>query len=259
MDRFQPVTTVRADGGVAGAHLEGDAVPGEIRLQLGIVRVGIVGRADGRPEGPRGLAKLVPIILARDGEHLLRLLELVREIPNVLVDLVVVDDVAVHLRQCGVPVGNAPQRDHKLEQIGVRLLPEGFLRFPEQVVQQRPDRVRDGVGIEIVVQGVVADARLEPDLQVVRLTARLREHGPHLRTEVPLHLQDQAAHLPVSIVRAPPQQLIDVRIHARGRLTGPDRTKDHHAGIETTLRNRQPRRRGRAAGRTEEMRFAQDQ
>ena len=51
--------------------------------------------------------------------------------------------------------------DADVQQIGVRLLPARILGFPEQVAQDRRDRVGHGVRIEIVVQGVVADARDE--------------------------------------------------------------------------------------------------
>ena len=84
----------------------------------------------------------------------------------------VFDDVAIHLRERRVPVGNPSQRDDELEQIRVRLLPERLFGFAEQVVQQTADRVRDRVRIEIVVQRVVADAGVEADLEVVRLPVR---------------------------------------------------------------------------------------
>jgi hypothetical protein len=40
----------------------------------------------------------------------------------------------------------------KLQQIRVRLLPERFLGFAEQIVQETADRIRDGIRVEIVVQ-----------------------------------------------------------------------------------------------------------
>ena len=62
---------------------------------------------------------------------------------DVLLDQLVLDDVAVDLGQRRVAVGDPTQGDDELQQIRVRLLPERFLRFPEQVVQQAADRVRD--------------------------------------------------------------------------------------------------------------------
>ena len=65
----------------------------------------------------------------------------------------------------------------------------GSLRLAEQVVQQRGDRVRDGVRIQIVVQRVVADAGVQADLEVVVCTARAGQHAAHLAAEVAFHLQ----------------------------------------------------------------------
>ena len=78
--------------------------------------------------------------------------ELCRQIADVLVDQRVVDDVAVHLRKRRVAFADPPQRNHELQEIGVRLLPERFLAATEQIVEQRGDRVRDRVRVEIVVQ-----------------------------------------------------------------------------------------------------------
>jgi hypothetical protein len=91
------------------------------------------------------------------------------EPPNVLLDLRVLQDVAVDLRQSRVAVGDPTQEDDELQQIGVRLLPERFLRLAQQVVEQRGDRIGHCIRIEIVVQGVVADAAVDADLHVVRL------------------------------------------------------------------------------------------
>jgi hypothetical protein len=66
-----------------------------------------------------------------------------------------------------VPVADAVQHDYVADQIGVRLLPERFLAFA-------PDRRDDGgdveclgVGIERVVQRVVANVAIERDFDIV--------------------------------------------------------------------------------------------
>ena len=148
------------------------------------------------------------VFLTANGDHFLRLPELRLQRADVLVNLVVLDDVAVDLGEGRIAVRDAAQRDDELQEIGVGLLPERFLRFPEQVVQQRGDGIRHRIGIEIVVQRVVADAGVEADLEVIVLATRLREHGPDLVTEVAFDLQDEAAEFAVGIVGPPAQELI---------------------------------------------------
>jgi hypothetical protein len=70
---------------------------------------------------------------------------------NIALNLSVVEDVPIDLGECRVSVRDSPQQDHELEQIGVRLLPKRLLRPPEQVVNQRRDRIGHRVWIEIVV------------------------------------------------------------------------------------------------------------
>ncbi len=78
----------------------------------------------------------------------------------------------------GVPVADATQRDHELQQVGVGLLPERFLGPPEEVVQQRSQGIGHGVRVEIVVQRVVAEPGVEADLQVVVATSSLGRGCP---------------------------------------------------------------------------------
>ena len=134
-------------------------------------------------------------VASRDDDGLGRVTELRLERADVLVDQAVVDDVSIHLGQRRVSVADPAQRDHELQEICVGLLPERFLRASEEVVQQRSDGVRHGVRIEVVVQRVVAEAGVEPDLEVVVCAACVRQDAAHLLAEVALHLQNQAADL----------------------------------------------------------------
>jgi hypothetical protein len=59
------------------------------------------------------------------------------------------------------------KEDDEFHEIGVGLLPEGFLAPAEEVVQQRSDVVREGIGIEVVVKGVVTVLGFEADFDVV--------------------------------------------------------------------------------------------
>ena len=124
----------------------------------------------------------------------------------------------------------------------------GSFDLPNRLFSRLRDRVRDRVRIEIVVQRVVADAGVETDLEVVRLAIRGRAASAAPAGRSRLSLRGRGRRLSASgSSRAPAQQLIDVRIHARGRLSGADGAENHHAGVEPALRNRQPRR-GRARG-----------
>ena len=89
--------------------------------------------------------------------------------------LVRVDDVLVDLEERHVVVERLVQQDHELDEVRARLLPERLLAAAEQVGHQRGDAVRQRVGVEIVVQRVVAIRRVETDLDVVVGAAVARE------------------------------------------------------------------------------------
>src|ERR1700687_205821 len=52
----------------------------------------------------------------------------------------------VDIKESDVVVGGLMKKDDELDEIGVRLLPEWFFAAAEQVVQERSDVVRQGVG-----------------------------------------------------------------------------------------------------------------
>jgi hypothetical protein len=66
------------------------------------------------------------------------------------------------------------------------------------------------------------------------------EHRSDLATEIPLHFQDETTELARRAIRLPPQELVDVRIHAGRRLAGADGVQDHDAGVEAPLRDGEP-------------------
>ena len=169
--------------------------------RLGFVRMRHVVRILGEPVRPGLLDAVLTEVDLADDEDVRRLGEVGLQAADVPIDLLVVQDVAVDLGERGVAVADASQQNDELQQVGVRLLPERLLRSAEQVVQQRGHGIGDGVRIQLVVQRVVADAGIEPDLDVVRVTACPVEHRSHLATEVALHFQDQATELARRIVR----------------------------------------------------------
>ena len=57
----------------------------------------------------------------------------------------------VDIEQRDVVVGDLVQKNDELDEVGVGLLPEGFLALAKQVVQKRCDAVGQRVGVEIVM------------------------------------------------------------------------------------------------------------
>ncbi len=90
---------------------------------------------------------------------------------------------------------------------------KGSLPSAEEIRHQRGDAVRQGVGVEVVVQRVVAVRRVETDFDVVVAAAVALEDVADVLAEVALHFQDQAADLPRGIARR------DTRAAARRRDT----------------------------------------
>jgi len=106
-------------------------------------------------------------------------------------------------------------------------------------------------------------------LDVLVFTGGIGEHSPILREMV----CDRLAWLGVALGDPPPipssdsyvvdvsgppaQELFGVGIHARRCFPGADRTHHHHAGVEATLRDGQPRGVGSAPSRPLEMRFTE--
>jgi hypothetical protein len=57
------------------------------------------------------------------------------------------------------------EQDYELHEVGVGLLPEGFLAFAEEVVEERRDAIGESIGVEVVVERIVPVRRVEPDLE----------------------------------------------------------------------------------------------
>src|SRR5262249_23780900 len=100
-------------------------------------------------------------------DHFRRLVEGGLQRTDLSFDFAVFEDVAVHLRERGIAVDETAQQNDELEQVRVRLLPEGFFGFSEEIVDQCRNRKGDRIGVQVVVKRVVADVPLELDLRVV--------------------------------------------------------------------------------------------
>ena len=112
----------------ACARRYGTPCAGEVGLELGVVRVRHVVRVFLEPVASTALR----VSAARyssigTSDDVRRLGERGLQASDVPVDQRVVQDVAVDLGERRVAVGEPPQQDHELQQIGVRLLPERLL------------------------------------------------------------------------------------------------------------------------------------
>src|SRR5437660_5863107 len=126
------MTAVSTDRGVSGPNLIGNLVTGEMGVELRIIRVHDVRYTMRRPKGPWHLPNRTLVLLSPYRDNFLRLRELRLQCADVLVDLLVFNNEPVDLGERRVTIRDAPQRDHELEQVGVRLLPERLLRLAEQ-------------------------------------------------------------------------------------------------------------------------------
>ncbi len=82
------------------------------------------------------------------------------------------------------------KQDDELDEIRVRLLPEGFFPFSEKVVEKRGDVEGQRVGVKVVVQWVVAILGVEADFDVVFASAMHRQNALHFFAKIALHFED---------------------------------------------------------------------
>ena len=69
------------------------------------------------------------------------------------------------------------QQDHELDEVRARLLPERLLALAEEIGHEGGDAVGQRVGVEIVVERVVAVGAVQTDLDVVVGAAVLGEES----------------------------------------------------------------------------------
>ena len=159
VDRLQLMPSREPGIAVGFGDAKRHVLGGEVAIEIRVVGMREFLRVLGKPQRPRTLRTVLVVVVRRHDDDFGRLLEHRRQPADVLLDQRRLEDVAIHLRERRVAVGDPAQEDHELQQVGVCLLPERFLRLAEQVVQQRCDGVRDSVRVEIVVQRVVAIVR----------------------------------------------------------------------------------------------------
>jgi hypothetical protein len=146
----------------------------------------------------------------------------------------------VDIEKSHVIVGDLVKQNDELHEVCIRLLPEGFFPLAEQIVQERGDAVCQRVGIEVVVQWVVAVLGIEADFDVILCTAMPGENLLHLMAEVAFYFENQSADLFVAILGFIGDKLLDKRIHATTGLAGANCADDGNSGEKPALRDREP-------------------
>ncbi len=136
---------------------------------------------------------------------------------------------------------HAVQLDNPADEIRVRLLPEWFFPFAEQLVEQG----RHGIGERVRIkprraQRVPRQPAIEGQLDVVAFASNLGEYAADVVTEIALHFQDERGRSPCGIRGLPAQELARERVHTGGGLAAADGAENRHAGIESTLGDDQP-------------------
>jgi hypothetical protein len=128
------------------------------------------------------------------------------------------DRALVYIEEGDVVIGDLMQEDDELDEVGVRLLPEGFLASAKKVVQKRSDVVCEGVGVEVVVKRVVAVLGIEADFDVIFGPLVTGEDVFYLAAKIAFHLKDQPADAPLFVGGFVGQNLLGERKHAATRL-----------------------------------------
>src|SRR5208337_2361741 len=99
----------------------------------------------------------------------------------------------VDIEKGDVVVGDLVEQDDELYEVGVGLLPEGLFASAKKVVDEGGNAVGERVGVEAVVEGVVAVVGIEADFDVVRITTEARKDGAHFFAEIAFDLKYETA------------------------------------------------------------------
>src|SRR5258706_6528811 len=132
-------------------------------------------------------------------------------------------------------------KDDEFDEVGVRLLPEGLLSTSEKVVQERGDVVREGVGVEVVVEWVVAVLGIEADFDVILGPLVTLKDVSYFTAKISFDFQNQPTDALLFVGGFVGQNLLRERKHAAGCLATANGAQDGNSGEQTALRNREPR------------------
>src|SRR5260221_13717352 len=132
-------------------------------------------------------------------------------------------------------------KDDEFDEVGVRLLPEGLLSTSEKVVQERGDVVRQGVGVEVVVERVVAVLGIETDFDVILGPLVTLKDFFYLAAKIAFDFQNQPTDALLFVGGFVGQNLLRERKHAAGCFATANSAQDGDSGEQTALGNREPR------------------
>ncbi len=99
------------------------------------------------------------------------------------------------------------EQDHVPHKVGVRLLPKWFLALAPYRGDDGGDVERLRVGVERIIQWIVADVAIKRDLDIILFASALFEDALKLAAEIAFHLKDDARQPALGIVGAVRKQL----------------------------------------------------
>ena len=160
---------------------------------------------------------------------------------DLLADAFGVDGAVVEVAEGHPLVGERTvEFDEPADEVGVRLLPEGFLALAEELVEEGGDGVGKRVAVHGGRQGVPLPAAAEGEFGVVVLPAGVFEVRPDVVAEVSLDFEDESGGPLLRVRGLPREQLLGEGAHAGGGLAGPDGAEDGDPGIQAPLGEREP-------------------
>src|SRR6266436_4889994 len=150
------------------------------------------------------------------------------------------DGALVDIEEGYVVVGGLMKKDDEFDEVGVRLLPEGLLSTSEKVVQERGDVVSEGVGVEVIVERVVAILGIETDFDVIRGPLVTLKDVFYLAAKIAFDFQNQPTNALLFVGGFVSENLLRERKHAAGCFATANSAQDGNSGEQTPLRNREP-------------------
>src|SRR5580704_7287948 len=90
----------------------------------------------------------------------------------------------VDVEQRDIAVGDLVQQDDEFDEIGIGLLPEGVVTASVEIVEQRSNVIGQCVGVEVIVQRVVAVLGVETDFDIIGRPSVTIEDVFHLVAKV---------------------------------------------------------------------------
>jgi len=126
------------------------------------------------------------------------------------------DGALVDIEERHVVVRDLMKKDDEFDEIGIRLLPEGFLATAKEIVQERGDVVGKGVSVQVIVERVVAVFGIETNFDVILGSPVTGKNVFYLAAKVSFYFKDQPANALVFVFGFVGQNLLGERKHAAG-------------------------------------------